>query len=207
MKIAIFFLILTSILLSTHLNAQTIIKEGVKNDTITKTEKIQTSVNNTPRGAAIRLKDITPPKNDWGFEVSYGMAFGNQTTINIVPQIKYSQNIYFTIGGGLNYIYYYLSHNNEKEKMNYLGLNVFARLTPFPYLAFQVQPEILQRWGKQNGRKTSGKIVPTLLAGGGFIIPAGPGNINLLFLFDIIQNKYTPYGQNLYYTLGYSFLF
>lgn len=32
--------------------------------------------------------------------------------------------------------------------MNYLGINLLARLPPRPYLAFQVQPEILERYGK-----------------------------------------------------------
>ncbi len=91
--------------------------------------------------------------------------------------------------------------------MNYLGINLLARLPPRPYLAFQVQPVILERWGKQNGHKVSARFVPTFLAGGGFIIPAGPGDISVLFLFGIIQNNYTPYGKNLYYTIGYSFFF
>lgn len=181
--------------------------EGCVRDTFTRTTTYRETVKNTPQGPVIRLRKITPPAHHWSFQASYGMAFGDQTTFNIIPQVTYSRNVYFSLGGGLNYIYYHLSHHGEKEKMQYAGLNLFGRLSPFPYLILQVQPELLARWGKQNGRKVSGRFVPVFLAGGGFSVPVGPGAVNLLFLFDIIQNKYTPYGQNLYYSLGYSIHF
>lgn len=187
--------------------SQRVVKAGADRDTIVKTHEVREMVITTPNKRKVITQNITPRQGKWSIEGSFGMAFGDQTTINIVPQVRYSQSVYFSVGGGLSYSYYYLSHKGDKEKMNYMGLNLYARLTPFPYLAFQVQPEILERWGKQNDRKVSGRFVPTLLAGGGFIIPAGPGDIDILFLFDIIQNKYTPYGKNLYYTIGYSFPF
>lgn len=187
--------------------SQNIGRQGMAQDTITKTRIYRETIENTPQGTRVKYKDITPSDNRWSFRLAYGMAFGDQTTFNLIPQVSYSPGIYFSAGGGLNYIYYYLSHRGEREKMHYAGINVFARLYPFPYLIFQVQPELLGRWGKENNRKVSGRLVPTLLAGGGFSIPAGPGKINLLFLFDIIQNEYTPYGKNLYYSLGYSFRF
>lgn len=189
------------------LQAQVRTKESARRDTIIRTREIVRTTQETPRGEKIRSRDITPRSGSWSFLASYGMAFGNQTTINIVPQIRYNPNVYISLGGGVNYIYYYLSHKGVKEKMNYMGVNLLVRFTPFPYLAFQVQPELLERWGKRNGEEVSGRLVPTLLAGGGFVIPAGPGSVNILFLFDIIQNDYTPYGKNLYYTIGYSFRF
>lgn len=198
--------LLTILLLLSEISySQTEVRHGNQQDTILKTET--RVVQQNPVTGKVSYKNITPRKGDWNLEGSYGMAFGDQTTINIVPQVRYSQSIYFSVGGGLSYSYYYLSNKSDKQKMNYMGLNVFARLTPFPYLAFQIQPEILSRWGKENGHRVSGRAVPTLLAGGGFIIPVGPGNIDILFLYDVIQNKYTPYGQNLYYTIGYAFRF
>lgn len=206
MKTVLLILLLTG-LFPYILSAQTEVKEGVKQDTLVKTKIYEKTTGTRPYGVAVRFRNTDIPDKFWHFDASYGMAFGDQTTFNFIPQVRYSQNLYFSVGGGLNYIYYYLSHKGEKQKMNYAGINAFARLTPLPYLAFQVQPEILVRWGKENGHKTSGRFVPTLLAGGGFILPLGPGDISLLFLFDIIQNSNTPYGKNLYYTLGYSFPF
>lgn len=203
MKIVLLFIFLIGFFPALH--SQEIVKKGTAQDTLVKTRTFRETKENTPQGVAIRFKDVTPPRSYWKLQAAYGMAFGDQTTFNFVPQVSYSQNVYFTLGGGLNYIYYYLSHKGEKEKMHYAGINLFARLTPLPYLVFQVQPELLERWGKQNGRQVSGRLVPTFLAGGGFDIPLGPGNVNILFLFDIIQNDYTPYGKNLYYTIGYSF--
>lgn len=204
MKIALLFLFIVDIF-PLILHGQNEVKKGFAQDTIVKTKSIRQTAENTPRGVAIRFQDVTPPTQFWHIEAAYGMAFGNQTTFNFVPQLLYSQNTYFSVGGGLSYIYYYLSHKGEKQQMHYIGLNFLARLKPLPYLIFQVQPEIFERWGKQNGRKVSSRFVPTFLAGGGFTLPVGPGNINLLFMFDIIQNDYTPYGKNLYYTLGYTF--
>lgn len=194
---------LTFLLFSISAIAQTEVKPGNRQDTIIRKE--QYIVRDVPDNRRLITRNITPKAGEWSFEGSFGMAFGDQTTINIQPQVRYSQNAYFSLGGGVSYSHYYHSHN--KEKLNYLGLNVFARVTPFPYLALQVQPEVLERWGKINGKKVSGKIVPTFLAGGGFFIPVGPGSINLMFFYDVIQNKYTPYGDGLYYTIGYSFSF
>lgn len=206
MKTVLFFLVFIGFL-PAFLYSQDMVKKGTMQDTLVKTKTFREVQTNTPQGVAVRFKDITSPSSYWSFKAAYGMAFGDQTTFNFVPQVSYSQNVYFSIGGGLNYIYYYLSHKGEKEQMHYAGINFFARLTPLPYLVFQVQPELLERWGKQNDRKVSGRLVPTFLAGGGFNIPLGPGDVDILFLFDVIQNDYTPYGKNLYYTIGYSFLF
>lgn len=189
------------------LRAQTRVTGNAHQDTIIRKKEIVYTTRQTPRGEKIRTRDITPRSDSWSFMASYGMSFGNQTTINIIPQVRYNPNVYISLGGGVNYIYYYSSHKDTKEKMNYMGVNLLVRFTPFPYLLFQVQPELLERWGKRNGEEVTGRLVPTLLAGGGFVIPAGPGSVNILFLFDIIQNDYTPYGKNLYYTIGYSFRF
>lgn len=180
-------------------------KGKLRYDTIVRTEKVEHLEKNTPRGEKNIYRNISPRKGTWSVEGSYGMAFGDQTTFNATAQMIYSQSVYFAMGGGLSYNHYYSSHHSLTERANYLGINLLARIKPFPYLAFQFQPELLERWGKQNGHSVSSRWVPTLLAGGGFFLPVGPGSIYLMFFFDIIQNKYTPYGKNLYYTLGYSF--
>ena len=194
-------------LFSSGLYAQTVIRKGIHQDTIIKTKQLRQTTSFTPRGSAIQIKDVGPRQGKWYFKGAFGMAFGDQTTINIVPQVSYSQNPYFDVGGGINYVYYYSSKKHITEKMNYAGINLFARINPFPYLTFQFQPELMSRWGKHNDDQVSGRLVPTFLAGGGFTLPVGPGSINLLFLFDIIQNDYTPYGKNLYYNLGYAIRF
>lgn len=205
MKASILFLILW-ILPGIALMAQTRRDKGLRQDTVIKTIPITETKEATPSGEKAVLHRLSPGAKRWSIEGSYGMAFGDQTTINIVPQIRYSQSAYFSMGGGLSYSYYYKS-GQIKERWHYLGINLFARLTPFPYIALQIQPELLERWGKSGSEKVPGKLVPVFLAGGGFLIPAGPGSVDLLFLFDIIQDKYTPYGKNLYYTIGYSFRF
>lgn len=148
----------------------------------------------------------TKRKGRWHLGGNFGMSFDNQTTIQVSPQISYSRNNYFSAGGGISYSHYHSSRGGNKYNLNYMGLNLFARATPLRYLAFQIQPELLQRWGKYNREETSGKLVPALLVGGGFSLPLGPGGIQLMFNYDVIQNKYSPYG-NLYYTVGYGFAF
>lgn len=197
--------ILTGLLIAYAGQAQSQVKEEHRQDTLIRSRRYV--IENTTNGPEVRLQRLPQSEGKWSFEGSYGMSFGDHTTISVTPQIRYSRSVYFSVGGGLSYNYYHFSKKGETENMHYPGLNAFARLTPFPYLAFQVQPEIFGRWGKKNGHSVKGRAVPTLLAGGGFLIPAGPGSINLMFYGDIIQNDYSPYGSGLYYTIGYSFSF
>lgn len=145
-------------------------------------------------------------QGEWLFGGSFGMAFGNrQTTLSIAPQVGYTQSPYFSVGGGVTYNHYYAS--KPDDKMNYVGLNIFGEINPFPFLAFRLQPELYEGWGKMNGKDRSAELIPTILVGGGIRIPLIKGNIGVMFYYDVLQHDDTPYGNNLFYTIGYTFGF
>lgn len=145
-------------------------------------------------------------EGEWLFGGSFGMAFGNrQTTLSIAPQVGYTQSPYFSVGGGVTYNYYYAS--KPDDKMNYLGINIFGEINPFPFLAFRLQPELYEGWGKMNGKDRSAELIPAILVGGGIRLPLIKGNIGIMFYYDVLQHDDTPYGNNLFYTIGYTFGF
>lgn len=52
------------------------------------------------------------------------------------------------------------------------------------------------------------EMVPSLLLGAGGTIPAGNnGGVSIMFYYDVLQSKYTPYGSKIFYSIGYSFGF
>lgn len=161
----------------------------------------QTAFEQSTQGARLKAR-----KGVWLFGGSLGMAFGNkQTTLSLAPQVGYSQSPYFSIGGGITYNYYHAS--KPDDKMNYLGLNIFGEINPFPYLAFRLQPELYEGWGKTNGKNRSAELIPTILIGGGIRLPFIKGTVGVMFYYDVLQYDDTPYGDNLFYTIGYTFTF
>ena len=142
----------------------------------------------------------------WVLGGSLGMGFSNsQTSLNIGPQIGYRLTDYLTTGGGISYTYY--KYKNFDAKSNYLGMNLYARLNPIPYIQLFIQPEIYRRWGKTAGVKDESVVFGTLLAGGGVMIPVIQGGIVVSVYYDLLQNKHSPYRDEWMYSIGYAFYF
>lgn len=150
-------------------------------------------------------------KNKIQFGGSFGLAFGSgdYTSLNISPQVGYAFNKYFSSGFGISYSYYrYKYSHDNKQTFNYLGMNLYGRFNPIQYLTFQVQPEAYYAWGNN----FDSQLVPCFLVGAGFTIPAGNGGINMMFYYDVVQYKsdgyhLSPYGDEIFYSVGYVFHF
>lgn len=174
-------------------------------DTISTDEQLRqvraTAFTQTSKGAKLKAR-----KGEWQVGGSFGMAFGNrQTTLSFAPQIGYKQNPYFTVGGGITYNYY---HSSKPEyKLNYVGLNIFGEVMPLPFLSFRLQPELYEGWGTSGGENLSARLIPTILVGGGIRLPLIKGSVGIMFYYDVLQYDHTPYGDNLFYTIGYTFSF
>ena len=150
------------------------------------------------------------------FGGNFGLSFGDYTIINVSPQIGYRFNQYFAVGAGPNFIYssfrhrYYPSTADYRENYGVAGLNIFGRVYPLEFLLLQIQPEMNYTWGKYKfydgspNQKLDGKFVPSLLAGGGAVIPAGRGALIAMVQYDLLQNNRSPYGNRAFYNFGYN---
>ena len=136
--------------------------------------------------------------------LSFGKSYGNNySTIIIAPQVGYRFDPRFSAGFGVNYSYYSYSSN----KLNYMGLNLYGRAKPFNPFVLQLQPEIYRMWGSIVGESIS-EIVPTFLGGAGIAIPLGNGGgMTMMLFYDLAQNKYSPYKDRIFYSVGYTFGF
>ena len=120
---------------------------------------------------------------------NFGLTFGNYTLINVSPQIGYRFTQHLAAGVGLNFQYVSLKredYNGDayyKTSQGVTGLNVFGRVYPIQYFMIQVQPEMNYIFGKEKYFETSyqaaqeynlnAEIVPSLLLGGGLVLPSG----------------------------------
>ena len=172
--------------------------------------------------ATLLAQDEEEPKT--GFDKNklfvggnFGLSFGDFTLINVSPQVGYRFNNVLAAGAGINGIYsstksrYIGGQTASRENYGVVGLNIFGRVYPIPYAFIQLQPEANYTWGKlkyydgRPGGTLEGKIVPSLLAGAGAAIPAGPGAFIIMAQYDVLQNNRTPYGEKVFVSFGYNF--
>jgi len=151
------------------------------------------------------------------FGGNLGASFGDYTLANVSPQIGYRFNEHFAAGAGVNFIYSAVKYRdfnaNPLYKASYgvTGLNVFGRVYPIKYLLLQVQPEMNYTWGKYKyydgvtpAQKIPGKIVPSMLVGGGAVIPQGRGALVIMIQYDVLNQAGNPYGTAPIYNFGYN---
>ncbi len=139
-----------------------------------------------------------------------GLQFGDYTLVNIAPQVGYNFSQYLNAGAGFTYSHYSQKYDNDqfKQTNNYLGFNLYGRFYPIPYIVLQVQPEINRMWRSVEYRVTNEKIkdekfIPVCLVGAG--VRLGP--VTAMIQYDVAQNDDSPYGNRLFYSVGYTFGF
>jgi hypothetical protein len=148
---------------------------------------------------------------------NFGLTFGDYTLINISPQVGYRFNNYLAAGLGINaqYIsvkqYLYGGQEYSKTSQGVTGLNIFGRVYPIDQIMIQVQPEANYVFGNikyysnpPQTTKLDAVIVPSLLIGGGAVIPSGRGSFIASVFYDILQDKNSPYGARPIYNFGYN---
>jgi hypothetical protein len=151
---------------------------------------------------------------------NFGLTFGSYTLINVSPQVGYRFSDLFAAGMGINLQFISIKdkYSNgdlySKTSQGVTGLNVFGRLYPIRQFMIQVQPEANYVFGKQifydtNPRqeyKLDAQIVPSLLLGGGLVIPSGRGAFITSVFYDVLQDTNSPYGNrpivNFTYNIG-----
>lgn len=155
---------------------------------------------------------------------NFGLSFGNFTFINISPQLGYRFNDFFAAGIGINGQFVQRKYRfngtlTEKERLGIAGMNVFGRFYPIKQGFIQLQPEMNYIWGnnisytsqQEVKRSINGKILPSLLVGAGAFLPAGrAGGLIIMAQYDVLNkqgawpNPGTPYGNNIFMTIGFN---
>lgn len=149
---------------------------------------------------------------------NFGLTFGDYTLINISPQLGYRFNSYVAAGMGLNGQHvsikerdYYTGNAIHKVSQTVFGLNVFGRVYPIRNIMLQAQPEINYLYGKQTyygppkqEYRLDAVIAPSLLVGGGLVLPSGRGEMLITIFYDVLQNENSPYGHRPVYNFGYN---
>lgn len=149
-------------------------------------------------------------KSKLTFGGGIGLQFGSYTVVNIAPQVGYNFTNNFNAGAGISYSYYkddfYYGNDQWKEKRHYAGFNLYARYYPIQYIVLSVQPEANRMWltrePKSGGEKyTENKFVPSVTVGAG--VRLGP--IVAMLKYDIVQDDFSPYGDNIFYSVSFGF--
>jgi len=128
--------------------------------------------------------------------------------VNVAPQIGYDFSRYLNAGAGFSYSYFKEKHGEYRETNNYLGFNLYAKVYPLPYIVLMAQPEISRMWQTLEQRTTNiktkeEKFVPICLVGAGLRL----GPVTAMLQYDVAQNDRSPYGNRIFYSVGYSFGF
>lgn len=158
------------------------------------------------------------PFDRWFLGGNFGLTFGDYTLINVSPQIGYRFTERVAAGTGVNFQYigvkerYSNGDAYRKVSQGVTGLNVFGRVYPIRNFMLQVQPEANYVFGKEKlyyttprqENKLDGKIVPSLLAGGGIAIPSGRGAMIMSVFYDVLQDPSSPYSNKPVVNFGYN---
>ena len=132
---------------------------------------------------------------------NFGLSLGNYTLINVSPQLGYRFSKLVAAGIGVNaqYVSVKEEYNNQpywKTAQGVAGLNIFGRLYPLEQVMIQVQPELNYIFGKQifygpprEEYKLDAEIAPSLLVGGGLVLPSGRGSFIAAVFYDVLQGN------------------
>ena len=158
---------------------------------------------------------------------TFGLSFGTYTFINISPQVGYRFSNLFAAGIGINgqYSQYTEKYNGDvisREEYGVMGMSLFGRLYPIQQAFISIQPELNYIWGNRkvytpyypvdSKSSLNGKIIPSLLLGAGAVLPTGKGGGGLMIMaqYDLLNtagdnvNPGTPYGSNIFFSIGFS---
>lgn len=164
-------------------------------------------------GRSAEKADGWKSEGRWQFGGGVGFSWGSsEWSIQLSPQIGYRVARMLVLGGGVTYgyfedrvNYYYEGHGWSNYKANMIGVNGLAQFTPSRYVNLFMQPEVTCQWARAYGERVESDPVFSLPVGVGFMLPVWRGGITLSFYYDVVQNRYSPYGNRVQCSVGYLF--
>lgn len=151
------------------------------------------------------------------FSGNFGFTSGSNTLLSISPQIGYRFKKYFVAGTGINFQYLSQKQNDSsgniqsKTSQDIIGLNIFGRVYPFRFMMLQIQPELNYMFGKikyYNPALTTNlnaSLVPSILLGGGAVIPVGKESFTASVFYDVLQDANSLYSNQPFFNFEYNF--
>lgn len=159
---------------------------------------------------------------------SLGFGFSNDFwSLNVSPQIGYKLTDRVHVGAGVGFSYakrssdysvYTLDKENDNEwidefkwvdmaynyKESSASFNLFAHYYPWQKLILSVKPEVMHTWYRaslDNVELSENKFVPVVIVGAGFHLKPFILQLN----YELIQNEYSPYSDNVFFSIGIMF--
>lgn len=145
---------------------------------------------------------------------SVGLAFGDYTNIDFSPLIGYRISEMFAAGVAINAQYgaqrfrYYDGTTSQRNQYSILGGGLWGRFYPFDFMFIHVQPEynfinVKTTLYNPKSTYTDHYGVPSLLMGGGYVQPISDrAAINIMALYDVIQDGRSPYSNGIILRVG-----
>ena len=126
----------------------------------------------------------------------FGLQFGSQTYIQIAPMVGYRVTEQFSTGVTAKYIYYSIKDDNAgfDYKTNIYGGGIFTRYNVLEEIFLHAEFEALSMEVPISVYEINRRIVSGLFLGAGYRQFIGDySSLNLMILFDVIEDKYSPY--------------
>ncbi len=134
-----------------------------------------------------------------------GLQFGTNTFIQIAPLIGYHITDEFSAGITTKYIYYSIkdTYYNKSYSTNIYGGGIFTRYNILDDVFLHAEYEGLSMEVPYTPYQNRRRIVSGLFVGGGYRQWFGQNSsLNLMLLYNVIEDKYSPY-QNPIIRIGF----
>ena len=134
-----------------------------------------------------------------------GLQFGTNTFIQIAPLIGYHLTDEFSAGISTKYIYYSIkdTYYNKSYSTNIYGGGIFTRYNILDDVFLHAEYEGLSMEVPYTPYQNRRRIVSGLFIGGGYRQWFGQNSsLNLMLLYNVIEDKYSPY-QNPIIRIGF----
>jgi hypothetical protein len=194
-----------------ELNAQTIDSTAQQESVLPPTSK--------SKNAKSATKYSTPPvsKSDWKKKIYvggyFGMSFGSYTNIEVSPIVGYNFTKDFNMGIGVIYNYYaydvpnYTGFGTTRVSSSNWGGRLNASYTLFNLVSLGAEYQLLSvdvygydDLGSLNSRK---ELINILFLGGGIRQKIGRNaSMFIMAYYDVLQNKYSPYNDQVVWRIG-----
>lgn len=140
------------------------------------------------------------------FGGNLGLSFGTITSIQVEPMAGYiiDKERKLSAGLGISYWYYKDSRYRPEFESNSYGYRIFSRYRVIPplfaHVEFSQQNFEVFNFDGSRGRRW----VPFLLVGGGYAASVGGRSVmTVQILWDLLQDPYSPYGGQPFFSMGF----